>query len=83
VGLFLHNALIRQIRLSWVALGGLFYKKVLCKYSFGLFIFWRKRNGGGGWSEAAFCSLNSNFLSERNETGKVLQVQDYKKCDKK
>jgi hypothetical protein len=22
----------------------------------GLFFFWRKRNGGGGWSEAPFCN---------------------------
>jgi len=70
----LHNALIRQTWLFCVwALWGLFYKKGLCKNSFGLFFFWYKRNGGGGWSVVFFCIERFGVaLSHRkNEDGYV------------
>jgi len=31
------------------------YKATLCLSSFRQFLYWHKRNGGGGWSVASFC----------------------------
>jgi aldehyde:ferredoxin oxidoreductase len=57
-----------------------------------LFIFWRKRNGGGGWSEATFClaclGCSSRFaftlekLYTKSKTGCAACVLTCKKCDR-
>jgi len=71
---------------SW----GSSHKITLCINSLGLFFFWRKWNGGGGWSATSFCSCSVGVAyckPQCNLWNEDLQCATLgwigKKCDRK
>lgn len=78
----LHNVIIGQpVRLDACISKGKgcakrTYNATLCKHSFPHFLYWHKRNGGGGWSEVSFCFvffyIGTALCNRRNEDCNVL-----------
>ena len=54
----LHNALIVRLWIEGGFFAGLYYKKVLCKRSLGLFHFGAKPQGRNGAAVFLFCGLD-------------------------